>query len=816
LPNFQMALVGPLRTGIENGFLLATGYGTKYSREAMGEGMQIAFQGYKAAMDLTRLSFKELMSDAALEGKAFYGGNMDSNRGLVTSNEQLIAQLHQQLDEPLPPGGVLNPDGWLAANHKLQAAFRLKVYDVTKNPYFLSPGFRGMAAEDNVIGYFQHVFKLKNDLEMQARLGVEDVDLPSSAEDQQLQLLPRQSVDLSTEAKRAEWVAAEFDKRFHSLEPSEQEIIDYRRKHGLKLSDATNEDVAAEIISTRTSETYGAPILNNEASLKAEAYSREMRAQGKFKEYGGLGQNSTAQAVNAGVQIARKDFRVDFVLPYWQSAVSGDLLSMDQMFIGPILQSMPGPKTPEQVARVKANWVLSSGFLGLWAGLHAVDPDLIVGNGPVDADDKQEWLIRLQEKGLVPNSIAGVPMPAGFLDPLFFWTDVHDAVTYGTLSESDQWTAVRVAAVAFTGRLMRQTSFGQIKNLLDLLLDPSKTAAQRLAQGLGYVVGGTMPGVGVLRSAERFSANEPRFFYPSNGPSPGQKVKGFDDNGIFGSTERFMQSFLLGASPGLARWTGSSAYREFDWLHTMIALPFGQRMVTAFQHRFFPQMHPNDKVYKVLDDHNLLEPPAPLYSQTLEGVPMSDKLQKLYNDTYGTVKGEMSPTVRLELSHVEKDFKLTYKWQKDIEAGSAKGITIKGAEKIASLPLTAFLEKHVKDKTAIEAFRSVINDPRFQEIERNDALSGIGPNQLASERKTKPGTLILKTVKTYYELITRDQLNASNDPLAQTWRKQRNAVNAQDISKLTEDFRALGKALSGGQEQQQADPSKTLKALPGR
>jgi len=797
LPNFQMALVGPLRTAIENGQLLATGYGTKYSREAMGEGLQIAFQGFKSAMDLTRASFKELMSDAALQGKAFYGGYADSNRHPFTSNEQLIGQLHQQLDEPLPPGGVLTPDGWLAANHKLQAAFRLKVYELTKNPYFLSPGFRGMAAADNVVGYFQHVFKRKNELEMQARLGVE-------------------GVDLSTEAQRAEWVATEFDKGFYSLEPSEQEIIDFRRKHGIKASEVTNEDVAAEIISSRTSETYGAPTLSDEAGLKAEAYSREMRAQGDFNQYGGLGQNSSFQAVNAAVQTARKDFRVDFVLPYWQSAVSGDLLSMDQMFIGPMLQSMPGPKTPAQAARVKANWALSSGFLGLWAGLHAIDPELIQGNGPVDPNDRQEWLIQLRAKGLTPNSIAGVQMPAGFLDPLFFWTDVHHAVTYGTLSESDQNMALRAAAIAFTGRLMRQTSFGQIKNLLDLVLDPSKTRAQKLAQSLGYVVGGTIPGIGIARSMDRLSANEQQFFYTSNGPSPGQKAKGFDDSGIFGSTERFMESFLLGAAPGLARVTGSSAYRETDWLGSKIALPFGQRMVTAFQHRFFPQMHPNDKVYKVLDEHNVLEPPAPLYNQTLEGVPMSDQLQKLYNDTYSTVKGEMSPTARLGLSSLEPSVKLNYKWQKDIEAGPAKGITIKGTERVASLPLAPFLEKHVKGKTAIEAFRSVINDPKFQEIERNDALSGIGPNQLASERKTKVGTQILKTVKTYYELLTRDQLNASNDPLAQTWRKQRNAVNHQNFAQSTEEFRGTAKALYGGQEQQQVDPMQTLQALPGR
>ena len=795
LPNFQMALLGPVRTALENGQRL-TPFGTKFSRDATLEGFQVAFKGFKEAIDTTRAGFKELVSDAAMEGKAAYGGYKDSNRKPFTSNEDLIAQLHQQLDEPLPPGGFLTPDGLLAANHKLQAAFRLKMYEEFKNPFLLSPGFRGMAAADNVVGHFNYMFKRKNELEMMARAGVDDIDL-------------------STEAKRAEWVAEEFDKGFQSIEPSEQELKNYRRKFSLK-NDVTDEEIAAEIIGHRTADTYRIPTANpDEVGRQADVYSREMRSQGEFSDYGGLGQTSTGQAINNAVQTARKDFRVDFVLPYWQSAISGELLAMDQMFIGPMLQSLPGPKTPAQVARVKANWAISGGFLGLWAGLHAMDPDLIQGNGPVDPNDRQEWLIQLRAKGLTPNSIAGVQMPTGFLDPLFFWTDVHQAVTYGTLSESDQHVALRTAAIAFTGRLMRQTSFGQIKTILDLLLDPTKTKAQKVAQSLGYVVGGTIPGIGVGRSIDRFSGNEQQFFYGSNGPSPKQNDKGFDD-GIFGSTERFMQSFLLGASPGLSRVTGSSAYRETDWLGSKIALPFGQRMITAFQHRFFPQLHPNDKVYQVLDDHNILEPPTPLFNQTLEGVPMSDQLQKLYNDTYSTVKGELSPTARLKLSGIEPAVKLNFKVQTDLKDDPLKGITITQSKNVASIPLAPFLEKHVKGKTAIEAFRSVINDPRFQEIERNTALSGVGPNQLASERKTKPGTQILKAVKTYYELLARDQLNSSDDPLAQAWRKQRNAMNHQNFAQATEEFTGLAKNLYGSQEQQQPNPMQTLQALPGR
>ena len=42
-------------------------------------------------------------------------------------------------------------------------------------------------------------------------------------------------------------------------------------------------------------------------------------------------------------------------------------------------------------------------------------------------------------------------------------------------------------------------------------------------------------------------------------------------------------------------------------------------------------LHPNDKVYAELKQLKLLDPPNPLLKKTLEGVPMSDDLQKEFN-----------------------------------------------------------------------------------------------------------------------------------------------------------------------------------------
>ena len=39
---------------------------------------------------------------------------------------------------------------------------------------------------------------------------------------------------------------------------------------------------------------------------------------------------------------------------------------------------------------------------------------LIVGNGPVEKEQRREWLIKQKAKGSEPNSIAGVQMRGGY------------------------------------------------------------------------------------------------------------------------------------------------------------------------------------------------------------------------------------------------------------------------------------------------------------------------------------------------------------------------------------------------------------------
>ena len=60
-------------------------------------------------------------------------------------------------------------------------------------------------------------------------------------------------------------------------------------------------------------------------------------------------------------------------------------------------------------------------------------------------------------------------------------------------------------------------------------------------------------------------------------------------------------------------------------------------LVHYLEHRFFPHLHPNEKVYAELQMLELLEPPNPLLRKRLMDVPMDDDLQKEFNDTYRSI-----------------------------------------------------------------------------------------------------------------------------------------------------------------------------------
>lgn len=764
--NVIMMLAGPYRQLYENIGTL-TPYGTKFSRQAIKDGFGVTWESAKFGWDLTRASMRELFMDAFREGKAPFGGNLDAYGRQIPINEQLRAEIGALLDMPFADPGERGfwaiPENVGVFRNKVHAAFQ-----IFRSGFGLplTTGFRAMAGVDNTAGYFFHLFKIKNDLEIRARRdGV------------QLGLLDQRSRD--------EWVASELDKAFYQLQPTEENIKSYRREYGLG-QEVDDDQIAARILEEKVGETYGYPTLDTPASKAADEFSREMRFQNKPDD--GLVRD-TYEAIQRG----RKHWFFDLTFPYVQAPFMGSLLDFrlaSDWLTVPMQAAFGRRPTPEQVIRAKAAWTVSAQLLGLFVGLDAAG--LIIGNGPADPRAREEWLTRLKAEGKNPNSIGNIPFLGGIpvLNTLFLWKDVKETFVTGAYSKYDQYNALGGVLQVLTGHLMRSTALGQVNQLLELLLEPSKSPTRLL----GYLGSGQIPGIGAIRDLQRVTGLESRNFYTSTAPGANQRALGADDDPLE-KIERGLRELAYGTLGITGMIDG--AYKETDWLGSRINLPWGQYMVEALKDRFFPQVWPDadSKLYAELDAQDQLNPPRPLFSGDLDGVAMSDKLKKLYNDTYGTIRGEMSPTARLALAGSTPSVRFVLPYPIDLP----NGITVNNDQTV-SFPVAQFLEPHVKGKTVKEALRSLTSSSIYQAMQDDPRTTADlkRRDMPPAERRGQTAQVLLRAMKSYYELITKDALSVSSDPLATEWRDTRDQMRAGRSKQEADALRGFAEAMNGG------------------
>lgn len=764
--NMAMLFMGPYRQAFENTGLL-TPYGTKTTRAELKEGFGVAWNSVKFGMDMTRASMRELFQEAYSQGKAPFGGNADTYGRQLSTNEQRAAEIQQLLDMPYQTGkdsGPLSiPENVGIFRNKLQAGWRIWWESMgVKNT---TMGFRLMGGVDNVSGYFFHTFKIKNDLEIRAR-----------RDGAQLGLM--------TQRDRDEWVMAELRKAFYQQAPTEENIKSYRREYALG-SDVTDQEIAERILNEKVGQTYGSPTFDTPESMAAEGFSQEMRMQNKPEE-------GFTRSVYEGLQRLRKQWFFDLAFPYVQAPFMGTLLDFrlaSDWLTVPINAAFGKNATPEQVARAKASWAVSATLL---AGFGALDAaGLIIGNGPTEPREREEWLTRLKAQGQAPNTVMGIPFLGGIpiLNTLFLWKDIKETFVTGAYSKYDQYNALGGVMQVLTGHLMRQTALGQVNQLLELLLEPSRSPTRML----GYLGAGQIPGIGTIRDIQRFTGLESRNLFTSNAPSANEKFLGAGEEPLE-KIERQLRELAYGTL-GLTGMIGG-AYKEKDWLGSNLRLAWGQRLVDVVKDRFFPQVWPDAdaKLYAELDAQNQLNPPSPLMTGTLEGVAMSDELKKEYNDIYATAVGEMSPTARLTIAGVVPKVSFTLRFPVDLP----QGMTVE-KNKTISFPVSQFLERHIKGKTVREALRSLINDPIYLAMESNSqTTSDLKKRDMPpAERRGQAAQVLINATKRYYELITRDALNASDSPAAQEWKESRNTMRANRLQQETEGLRRFAEALNG-------------------
>jgi hypothetical protein len=236
--------------------------------------------------------------------------------------------------------------------------------------------------------------------------------------------------------------------------------------------------------------------------------------------------------------------------------------------------------------------------------------------------------------------------------------------------------------------------------------------------------------------------------------------------------ERSLREAAYGVSGGFGLLGGN--YKDKDWMGTPIRLPWGFGVARYLSHRFFPHLHPEDKVYAELNMLNMLEPPRALMDRTLVGVPMSDDLQKEYNDTYGSIKGEMAPVARLKMAGATPNYTIKLPIAVDLPSG----MRLRADKTLVNLDLSIFLGKHTKGKTFLQAARSLMNDPIYMGMQAASSTTS-DPRVQDKPRgalRAGPAAKMMGALKLYYSYLTEDALCASQSPDAIQWRKRRDMV----------------------------------------
>jgi hypothetical protein len=138
-----------------------------------------------------------------------------------------------------------------------------------------------MAAVDEVFGKYHFLYKLKADAEVRARL-----------EGNQLGLFNDQD--------RAAWIQRQIDDAIYSNTPTESDIKAFRKLHGLRGSDFTDDDIAALLAEANMA---GAPKLDTPEGVAAMEHSATMRFQNSPQ--GGLAQKLDQGMMGAPPGLAR-------------------------------------------------------------------------------------------------------------------------------------------------------------------------------------------------------------------------------------------------------------------------------------------------------------------------------------------------------------------------------------------------------------------------------------------------------------------------------------------------------------------------------
>tara|TARA_B100001250_G_scaffold14582_1_gene12742 strand:- start:43 stop:3447 length:3405 start_codon:yes stop_codon:yes gene_type:complete len=770
--NAVLAIFGPARKMYQEATYIP--WGTK-SMQPYRDVLQAHFEGYGKAIRAIRESYKEVFMDAFQNRSQHFSGAVDHYGKYHEPTDLQLIKLREQRDyKPRTKAGrtkqLLNP---LYHTGSSSAALKLWAYEKSGNPYWLRPALNTLSAVDNVSGFFFHNYSVRFDLEMKARksgvqLGLTDIDGN----------LSQQKVD--------DWINNEMKNNFYSNQVTEDMVKRYRKDNGIPpemMGDVEIEDAIREEF---VANTYGAPFMGAAEAQDAARFSEELRFQNKPSD-----QNLGKKGYDVMMKLKGDSWVADLAFPYMQAPFMGESMDWSWTPFGTLRDVINWEKlNPAEQRRAKSNAIMTGHIMAIYGMLSA--NGLIVGNGPPEYmfQERAEWLRELEAKGLKPNSIGGVPLIGGIpvISSLFLLEDFRFAAQHALITDRDKYNLLDAIFMTTFGSISRKTALGGVKQLFEVIFP--ETAAgfgEKMSRYTGWIIGGQMAGSGPAREASRL-LNAKRSQVYTERPMTAEETDLFEP-GFLEKTERYVRNEIAyNLLPGSPFFGGK--FKEKDWLGTKIRLAWGENLGRYMQHRFFPREHPNDKVYAELNRLNLLNPPGPLLTKTLEGVPMSDDLQQLYNQTYSSVVGNQDTA----LFNIKKKIILTpdLTQRRITKTGSLAGQEVSIKNKERSLKMSIFLAKHVEGKTAIEAFRSLMNDPKYEELQKNRVTTTVQEivNKEIKEVQKELPYVLMQELKNYYAQLAVNQLNLSDEAAAVKWRERRDLYNAIRQQKRTDDSMA--------------------------
>jgi hypothetical protein len=781
--NLVMAFAGPLQKTMADGMVMVPAGTDSLKRLGLVEASKINAKAWLYAWHGTRHNLKAMLTDAYKEGVTRFGGNPDAYGTTMSSNAETRAEVMATHMQPWAKRNFLA--NVAMAGPKLNAAARLQLQKLHQD-IPLYPALRMLGSFDEMHGKFNYLFHLMSELQVESRAKAG-------------------TLGLDTEAKRQAWVQKEIDRALYSVNPTEEDLIAFRRQARLGQADSSSEQIQIEGIARRAdgrlsdqeviemmmeARIADTPTFATEHSLRAFEYANEMRFQNKMKpemltSLGGGERGWIGAVDDAVVDARRQNWFVDTMLPYWRAPMNAMLFDF-RLATSPLYDpfkmatlTLQGKAGTEEMRKVAARWVMSMGLLGGFAMLR--ESGQITGGSHPDPAKR--------------NRIFGIPYLGGIpiLSTLFLWSDVSDALAGRGATDAEGNEAMNGVLQVLTGQIMRGTGIQQLQQLTSAIMDRDIDATRSLVAFGGFLARGHfVPFSGAAGTMERLTGMDQASQFMGGQDSTSvrfnQGVAGVEVDGPFEGVLKRLREVAYATVPGTAGLAGNR--KEYDWLGSPRGHIAGIDMARAIP-LGFPGTWPNDPIYAELEALEQLDPPAWVRRGNLDGVGMSGRLQKEAVEILGSIKGE---SLLASFAMAGRTVKLRLRLP--ATAVLANGVRV-GSNGAAEVDLAPFLEPHVKGRKIADAYRSLFNSPVYRAMEASSELSSdptINRGIPSAERRRQPAQLMVRAIKDYYTDLVRGELERraqQGDQEAMEWSMAKTKAVEGAMQRGQEGIRSL-------------------------